>query len=76
MYAAAYDGAALKKAHERTSGRPTADTMRPSFVDGELNGFAFDGSDLWLSISRPAAAACAAPGSLIARHGGGAGAVT
>ena len=31
-------------------------------VDGELTGFAFDGSgDLWLSILTPGGGACAAP---------------
>ena len=54
VYAAAYDGAALKKRRSdlvRTDGGHTAVVLT---VDGELTGFAFDGSgDLWLSILTP-----------------------
>ena len=54
VYAAAYDGAALKKRRSdlvRTDGGHTAAVLT---VDGELTGFAFDGSgDLWLSILTP-----------------------
>ena len=54
MYAAAYDGAALKKRTSdlvRTDGGHDAAILS---VDGELTGFAFDGSgDLWLSILTP-----------------------
>ena len=51
VYAAAYDGAALKKCTSslvRTDGGHDAAILS---VDGELTGFAFDGSgDLWLSV--------------------------
>ena len=54
VYAAAYDGAALKKRTSdlvRTDGGHDAAILS---VDGELTGFAFDGSgDLWLSILTP-----------------------
>ena len=54
VYAAAYDGAALKKRTSdlvRTDGGHDAAILS---VDGELSGFAFDGSgDLWLSILTP-----------------------
>ena len=54
VYAAVYDGAALKKRRSdlvRTDGGHTAAVLT---VDGELTGFAFDGSgDLWLSILTP-----------------------
>ena len=54
VYAAACDGAALKKCSSdlvRTDGGHTAAVLT---VDGELTGFAFDGSgDLWLSILTP-----------------------
>ena len=54
VYAAVYDGAALKKRQSdlvRTDGGHTAAVLT---VDGELTGFAFDGSgDLWLSILTP-----------------------
>ena len=54
VYAAAYDGAALKKCTSdlvRTDGGHDAAILS---VDGELTGFAFDGSgDLWLSILTP-----------------------
>mgnify|MGYP007107411577 CR=1 FL=1 len=63
VYAAAYDGAALKKRTSdlvRTDGGHDAAILS---VDGELTGFAFDGSgDLWLSILTPGGRhACAAP---------------
>ena len=54
VYAAVYDGAALKKRRSdlvRTDGGHTAAVLT---VDGELTGFAFDSSgDLWLSILTP-----------------------
>ena len=54
VYAAACDGAVLKKCSSdlvRTDGGHTAAVLT---VDGELTGFAFDGSgDLWLSILTP-----------------------
>ena len=54
VYAAAYDGAALKKRTSdlvRTDGGHDAAILS---VDGELTGFAFDGSgNLWLSILTP-----------------------
>ena len=54
VYAAVYDGAALKKRQSdlvRTDGGHTAAVLT---VDGELTGFAFDGSgDLWLNILTP-----------------------
>ena len=54
VYAAACDGAALKKCSSdlvRTDGGHTAAVLT---VDGELTGFAFDGNgDLWLSILTP-----------------------
>ena len=54
VYAAACDGTALKKCSSdlvRTDGGHTAAVLT---VDGELTGFAFDGSgDLWLSILTP-----------------------
>ena len=54
VYAAAYDGAALKKRTSdlvRTDGGHDAAILS---VDGELTGFAFDGSgDLWLSVLTP-----------------------
>ena len=54
VYAAAYDGAALKKRTSdlvRTDGGHDAAILS---VDGELTSFAFDGSgDLWLSILTP-----------------------
>ena len=55
VYAAAYDGAALKKRTSdlvRTDGGHDAAILS---VDGELTGFAFDGSgDLWLTVTTPA----------------------
>ena len=54
VYVAACDGAVLKKCRSdlvRTDGGHTAAVLT---VDGELTGFAFDGSgDLWLSILTP-----------------------
>ena len=55
VYAAAYNGATLKKRKSdlvRTDGGHTAAILS---VDGELTGFAFDGSgDLWLTVTTPA----------------------
>ena len=58
VYAAAYDGAALKKRKSdlvRTDGGHSAAILS---VDGELTGFAFDGSgDLWLAVQTTAGGA-------------------
>ena len=55
VYASAYNGATLKKRKSdlvRTDGGHTAAILS---VDGELTGFAFDGSgELWLTVVTPA----------------------
>ena len=58
IYAAAYDGAAMKKRKSdlvRTDGGHYAAILS---VDGELTGFAFDGDgDLWLTVVTPSGGA-------------------
>ncbi len=63
VYAAAYNGAAMKKRQSdlvRTDGGHTAAILS---VEGELTSFAFDADgDLWLTVVTPSGGRSAAPG--------------